>query len=28
VVITVVSGGTVLLEVSKQATYTTPLTGM
>jgi hypothetical protein len=28
VVITVVSGGTVFLEVSKQATYTTPLTGM
>lgn len=28
VVITVVSGGTVLLEVTKSATYTTPLTGM
>jgi len=28
VVITVVTGGTLLLEVSKSATYTTPLTGM
>jgi len=28
VVITIVSGGTVLLEVTKSATYTTPLTGM
>lgn len=28
VVITVVTGGTVFLEVSKSATYTTPLTGM
>ena len=28
VVITVVTGGTVLLEVTKSATYTTPLTGM
>ena len=28
VVITVVTGGTVFLEVSKTATYTTPLTGM
>jgi hypothetical protein len=28
VVITVVTGGTVFLEVSKIATYTTPLTGM
>jgi hypothetical protein len=28
VVITVVTGGTLFLEVSKSATYTTPLTGM
>ena len=28
VVITVVTGGTLLLEVTKSATYTTPLTGM
>lgn len=28
VVITIVTGGTVFLEVSKAATYTTPLTGM
>jgi hypothetical protein len=28
VVITVVTGGTVFLEISKAATYTTPLTGM
>jgi len=28
VVITVVTGGTLLIEVSKTATYTTPLTGM
>jgi hypothetical protein len=28
VVITIVTGGTVFLEISKAATYTTPLTGM